>query len=234
MYEICYTYVRNLDKLWGEAMAHHVFRPLHNKEAADEQDALTLIGKLKEENELLIAIIEALLSIPNESICAIDENGVLTMWNEQMEQRYKIKASEALGRHITDFFSNLIITKVQDNALSSGKPIRDRYHQPVLGQHVLINAAPIMSGDRVLGALTSEREITETMRLSNELARSHTQVNNLKKEIDKYNRPTGAFDLIYGRSPALGTVLEMAKRVANRHRQGTCRPRPAPPFHTEG
>jgi len=215
VYKICYTYVRNLYSQKGKSMAHHVFRPLEVTEPVGEQNAAEIIAKLREENELLIAAVEALLSIPNESICAIDQNGVLTMWNEQMEQRYKIKASEALGRYITDFFSNLIITKVQDNALSSGKPIRDRYHQPVLGQHVLINAAPIMSGDRVLGALTSEREITETMRLSNELARSHTQVNNLKKEIDKFNRPTDAFDLIYGRSPALTTVVEMAKRVAN-------------------
>ena len=196
-------------------MSHHVFHPLEFAEPRDEAAANDLIQRLRQENELLAAAIEALLATSSESICGIDENGVVTMWNERAEQRYKIKASETLGRHITDFFSNLVITKVQDNALSSGKPIRDRYHQPVLGQHVLINASPIMHQDRVLGALTSEREITETMRLSNELARSNTQVNNLKREIDKFNRPADAFEKIYGRSPALTTVLDMAKRVAN-------------------
>ena len=162
-----------------------------------------------------VAALEALLSTSSESICAIDEQGIVRMWNHPAEQRYKIARGEIIGRDVQDFFSNLLITKVQHNAMSSGKPVRDRYHQPMLGEHVLTNASPIVFGQEVLGAVTAERDITETMRLSHELARSNTRVSNLKREIDKYNRSTDYFDAITGQSPALTDVVDMARRIAN-------------------
>lgn len=158
---------------------------------------------------------EALLFTSNESICAIDEQRRVTVWNSQAEQRYKIPRSEILGRDISGFFSNLLITTVQYNAITSGKAVRDRYHQPMLGEHVLTNASPIVSGDAVIGAVSAERDISETMRLSHELARSNTKVNNLKREIDKYSRGTDSFDMIIGDSPALNSVVDMARRIAN-------------------
>lgn len=65
------------------------------------------------------------------------------------------------------------------------------------------------------GAVTAERDITETMRLSNELARSNTRVDHLRREIDKYSRGNDSFDLITGNSQALLAVVDMARRIAN-------------------
>lgn len=169
---------------------------------------------LRERNRA-IALIDAVLDTADELICGIDEHGVVTMFNARAEQLYKIKREEIVGKPITDFFSDLVITKVQHNAITSGQVVRDQYHQPVLGAHVLCNAGPVLMQNRVIGAVTAEREITETMRLSNELARSNTQVSNLQREIMKINRPTDAFGKIYGQSPALTSVVEMAKRVAH-------------------
>ena len=162
-----------------------------------------------------VATLEALLQTSSESICAIDEQGIVTLWNTQAEQRYHIPRKKIVGREVQDFFSNLLITKVQYNAMTSGNPVRDQYHQPMLGVHVLTNASPIVDGRQVWGAVTAERDITETMRLSNELARSNTRVDHLRREIDKYSRGNDSFDLITGNSQALLAVVDMARRIAN-------------------
>ena len=161
-----------------------------------------------------VATLEALLQTSSESICAIDEQGIVTLWNTQAEQRYHIPRGKIVGREVQDFFSNLLITKVQYNAMTSGNPVRDQYHQPMLGEHVLTNASPIVDGRQVWGAVTAERDITETMRLSNELARSNTRVDHLRREIDKYSRETDSFELITGNSHALSAVVDMARRIA--------------------
>ncbi|MDO4733437.1 MAG: sigma 54-interacting transcriptional regulator [Bacillota bacterium] len=162
-----------------------------------------------------VSTLETLLRTSSESICAIDEEGIVTIWNPQAEQRYKIACRDIIGQNVQNFFSNLLITKVQYNAMTSGKPLRDRYHQPLLGEHVLTNASTILQGESVLGAVTAERDISETMRLSHELARSNTQVSNLKREIDKYSRGADAFDSISGQSSALLDVVDMARRISN-------------------
>ena len=169
---------------------------------------------LLQEKEHLEAVMTTLLHTVSEAVTVIDSNNIVTYWNEQAESQYRIKSEEIVGRDINDFFSNLLITQVQNNTLAEARDIRDRYHQPVLGSHVLSNASPVLYQNHVIGAVVAEREITETMRLSNELARSNLKVNSLKSEITKISRSSDAFYKIYGRSDALKSVIDMAKRVS--------------------
>ena len=178
-------------------------------------DAGSLAAALLAEVNHSHALMEAVLSTADELVVAIDENGEVDLFNERASQMYKIRGQEIIGRPITDFFSNLQITKVQYNAITTGQAVRDKYHQPVLGSHVLINASPVLLEDGVVGAVSMEREISETMRLSSELTLSNKKVSNLQREIEEINRPAEAFDKIYGRSDALTSVVDMAKRVAN-------------------
>lgn len=177
--------------------------------------AAAFCERILQERNRSVALVGAVLDAADELICAIDEHGIVTVFNARAEQIYKIKREEIVGKPVTDFFSDLLITQVQQNAISSGQVVRDQYHQPVFGAHVLCNAGPVLMQGRVIGAVTAEREITETMRLSNELARSNTQVSNLQREIMKINRPADAFGKIHGQSAALTGVVDMAKRIAH-------------------
>ncbi|MDO4582235.1 MAG: sigma 54-interacting transcriptional regulator [Bacillota bacterium] len=161
------------------------------------------------------ALLHSVLATVNDLVCAVDTDNRVLLWNDQAEERYKIKREEILGRNLSDFFSDLVITKVQRDTMDEAKTIRNKYHQPVLGSHVLSNASPVVCGDQLIGAVAVEREITETMRLSNELARSTTQIHNLKSEISKINKKPNAFEHILGRSQSLLSVIDMAQRVAN-------------------
>lgn len=51
-----------------------------------------------------VATLEALLQTSSESICAIDEQGIVTLWNTQAEQRYHIPRGKIVGREVQDFF----------------------------------------------------------------------------------------------------------------------------------
>ena len=174
-----------------------------------------VIMGLAEQKEVARSFLGALMDITDEAVTIIDEHDTVLGWNDKARQLYKIKREDIVGQDIHDFFSSLVVTKQLQNALSAASTVRDKYHQPLRGVHVMINAAPVFSGDKLLGAISSEREITQAMRLANELARSHVQVRDLQSEISKKNRPAGAFNRIYGQSTALASVLDIAKRIAN-------------------
>ncbi|MCL2496678.1 MAG: sigma 54-interacting transcriptional regulator [Clostridiales bacterium] len=178
-------------------------------------NAQIAIMGLAEQKDIAQSFLSALMEISDEAVTIIDEHETVLGWNDKAQQLYKIKREEIQGHNIHDFFSSLVVTKQLHNAISAAGAVRDRYHQPMRGAHVMINAAPVFSGDKLLGAISSERDITQTMRLANELARSHVQVRDLQSEISKINRPSGAFNRIYGQSASLSSVLDIAKRIAN-------------------
>jgi len=161
------------------------------------------------------AYFETLLKVTGEAVTVIDADHIVLGWNDKAQQLYKIKREDILGLDIKDFFTSLVVTSQLQQALSETESVRDKYHQPMQGAHVMINAAPVISGGKPVGAIASERDITQAMRLTNELARSVSREQNLKSEINKINRPADAFSRIYGQSAALQETIELAKRIAN-------------------
>jgi transcriptional regulator with PAS, ATPase and Fis domain len=178
-------------------------------------NAAIVIEALAAQKQRAEAFLATLLEVTGEAVTIIDAEHKVLGWNEKAQKLYKIKRNDIVGLDIKNFFTSLVVTTQLQRALSDTKVVRDRYHQPMLGTHVMINAAPVKSGGQLVGAIASEREITQTMRLSNELARSHSQLQDLKSEISKISRPADAFSRIYGQSAALSSVLDMAKRIAN-------------------
>ena len=178
-------------------------------------NAQIIIEELWAQKQRAQAFWETLLEVTGEAVTVIDADHKVLCWNDKAQQLYKIKREDIAGLDIRGFFTSLVVTTQLRQTLSDTETVRDRYHQPMLGAHVMINAAPVKCGDKLVGAIASEREITQTMRLANELARRQSQLRDLKSEISKINRPTDAFSRIYGQSAALQTVLDMAKRIAN-------------------
>ena len=178
-------------------------------------NARIVIEGLAEREQRAQAFWETLLEVTSEAVTVIGADHKVLGWNDKAQQLYKIKRKDIMGSDIKDFFTSLVVTSQLQQALSDTETVRDKYHQPMQGAHVMINAAPVISCGKVVGAVASEREITQTMRLANELARSNSQVQNLKSEISKISRPTDAFSRIYGQSAALQTTVDLAKRIAN-------------------
>ena len=148
-------------------------------------DAKIAIAGLAEQKERYKAFFTTLLEVGDEAITVIGTDHKVLGFNYKAQQLYKIKREDILGKDIKDFFNSLELVSQLSQVLSNNEKVRDKYHQPMQGTHVMINASPVNSGEQLLGAISSEREVTQAMFLYEELARSHSQVQELKSEINK-------------------------------------------------
>ncbi|MFZ7103172.1 MAG: sigma-54 interaction domain-containing protein [Peptococcaceae bacterium] len=183
---------------------------VENKRPLGIIEAGTLLPVLWQEINFLECQMSTLMDTVHEAITMIDKENNVIGWNRRAEELYQIPCTLIMGQNIAEFFSSLVVTNVINK-----QEVRDAYHQPRPENHVLINARPIIySAETILGSVCSERDITETVNLHNELSKASSQVDILKNEIKKYNGPADAFAKIYGHSKRLLEVIGMAKRVA--------------------
>lgn len=174
-----------------------------------------LADLLWRETQRLSCAMSILMDTVNDAVTIIDQSNTVIGWNKRAEELYRIAGKTIIGEDIQHFFSSLVVTHVINTDLPKKKMVRNNYHQPLPGTHVLINASPISCGDAVIGSVCAERDITETVQLHNELSKASSQVRQLKNEITKINRPFNAFEKIVGHSKKLQETISLARRVAN-------------------
>jgi len=163
----------------------------------------------------LECFMSSLMDTVNEAVTIIDDQNVVVGWNRRAEELYRIPGKTIVGQEINRFFSSLVVTHVISKDIVKKKGVRNNYHQPVPGTHVLINASPIIYRDQAVGSVCSERDITETVRLHNELSKASSEVRQLKNEITKIHKPDNAFQKICGHSKKLQETVALAQRVAS-------------------
>ncbi|MFC4769352.1 sigma-54 interaction domain-containing protein [Effusibacillus consociatus] len=156
-------------------------------------------------------ILKTLLDTVNEAITIVDSKGTVIHWNRAAEDLYDIPASEIIGKNISDFgWNSLMIAQILDE----GRPIRQAYHEPRPGTHVLVNTSPILAGDEIIGAISSEQDVTKLVRLGNELFTTTSQLRTLEEEITRYAPTDDPFYRIKGSGPAISHSIRVARRVA--------------------
>lgn len=173
-------------------------------------EPLQVADVLNQEYEKVKSYLETVLCQVNESICGIDHNHQVVIWNPKAEEFYGVKADTILKGRIEDYFSNLRIS----NCMHEKKELRGHYHQPCEGKHVLINSAPVYAGTRVLGGLSIEKDITELVQLNQELTKASSQVKMLEQEIKKISGQDNAFYKVIGRSQSIENLISFAKKIS--------------------
>lgn len=118
----------------------------------------------------LHALLHHLLEAVNDAVTVVDTAGVVLYWSRQAEAMYGITQSTIIGRKIADFFQRESIMLFQ--VMESGSAIRQLYHEPRPGVHVMINAEPITDHEgNLLGAVSLESNMTSYVKLSAEMYR---------------------------------------------------------------
>ncbi|MDS1030916.1 sigma 54-interacting transcriptional regulator [Bacillota bacterium LX-D] len=168
-----------------------------------------LLQKLHYYLEVLETELDTVLDTVNEAVTIIDEEDIVAGWNRRAQEMYQIPPQNILGENIKKFFSSLVVTEV----IKDGE-VRDSYHQPCRGIHVLINASPLKLNEKNIGSVGAERDITETVYLYNELSRASSQVMLLEQKIKKNISSGEAFKKIHGHSKKLQKIISFARKVA--------------------
>lgn len=161
------------------------------------------IEKLEEQNRQLSAYFQTLAETINDSVTAVDEAGEVLYWNLTAEETYRIKKEQIIGKKIGEHFSDESI--ILHRILNEGLPVRGQYHRPNKDTHVLINASPIMVDNKIIGGVAAEHNITNIIRLNEELDSNSALL------VQKSN----PFAKMVSGSPKFQEALKIAQKVAH-------------------
>ncbi|MDQ0884300.1 sigma-54-dependent Fis family transcriptional regulator [Peribacillus sp. V2I11] len=125
------------------------------------------VKQLELKNEELSAYFSTLAETINDAVTAVDQEGKVICWNSVAEGTYSIKRENILGQKIGEHFQSESI--ILHRILNEGRPVRGAYHRPNKNNHVLVNASPVIKGNTVIGGIATEHDITQIVRLNEEL-----------------------------------------------------------------
>ncbi|KJS68724.1 MAG: hypothetical protein JL50_03410 [Peptococcaceae bacterium BICA1-7] len=172
--------------------------------------AASLVRGLLLERQKDQAYLDTLLRYSSEAVCAIGHRGEVEHWNPRAESLYGISAGDIKGRAIGQFFSNLLVTQ----SLKDKKVFREVYHQPREGAHVLITAAPVLTGEgSAIGSISLERDIADIVYFNEELSKTSYKVSQLKSELSRLKKKD-PFARIQGHSSIIKETVRVARKYA--------------------
>ncbi len=103
--------------------------------------------------------VEAVVNSAHDGIIAVDRSGLITLTNEYAKHFLGLKG-EVIGRKITDYIPHSDMVRV----LQTGKKeIGDV--AKILDRQMVINRFPIVIGDKIVGAVSNFKEITDIQKL---------------------------------------------------------------------
>ncbi|WP_078428314.1 sigma-54 interaction domain-containing protein [Alkalihalobacterium alkalinitrilicum] len=152
-----------------------------------------------------------LLGSVDDAITVIDENGVIQSWNQKSEEMYGFTAANVKGKKITSFFETESVVLM--STINDRKGVIKQYNQPKPDVHVLINTSPIIVDDEVIGGISVERNITEIVKLNDELSSTAASLHELERNVQN-EQSLSPFSKIKGRSPVLQDALHLVKKVS--------------------
>ena len=155
---------------------------------------------------------ETLLNSVDDAITVIDHNSTIISWNKKSEEIYNRSSDEVLGQQITDFFDEQAL--VVKAMLKEEKAVVRKYNQPHPNVHVLINALPVYMDNHIIGGISVERDISEIVKLSDELSNTTAYLHDLKTEIEKEHERK-PFEKVKGKSAIVRTAIDLANKVSS-------------------
>ena len=144
-----------------------------------------------------------------EGICAVNDEGIVILWNNFMEQRYDIKSEDIVGKHISNFLENTVWEMVLRRRIGISDVYSTHKKQDMYG---LVHANPIFFGGEFVGVVCTELDITEARNLSFELEKTNEKLKYLQDEVK--NLSSGIFEKILGKSDKIEKAKAIAKQVA--------------------
>ncbi|MGC7870565.1 sigma-54 interaction domain-containing protein [Desulfosporosinus sp. SYSU MS00001] len=172
--------------------------------------AAQLIHSLLRHYEITNSFFETLLDTVNEAVTVVTKEGTVSHWNSVAQDTYSIPQENILGKHIADFFE--LETLATLKILDEGRPVRQSYHSPRPGTHVLINASPVVYNGTILGAISCEQDVTQIVRLNEKLSNTSSELRDLQKKIPS---PEDPFSKIIGKGQSIRHTISVARKISS-------------------
>lgn len=147
----------------------------------------------------------------NEAICICNSKGEVIYWNKSAEKLYGINEKNILGTYVCDSFPNALMKRVFKEKVA----IKNIVHEPVKGKSVVLSVVPIFNADKhMIAVVSTDRDITEVVNLSDELQREKEKSQYYESEYRKHLANNHSFSNIIGKSKKIIEAITLSQRVA--------------------
>lgn len=157
-----------------------------------------------------LAYYDTLLSSVNDAVQGMNDKGEIVAWNHVSERFYGFRSTEVLKKPITNFFHEdaLMVKQV----IQKEEAIENKYNQPAPNIHVIINSTPVYVDGKVIGGISVERDISDLVRLNEELSTTKAYIHDLENKYEK-TKFQDPFSKIKGKSRIIRDTILIAKKV---------------------
>ncbi|WP_422446185.1 sigma 54-interacting transcriptional regulator [Thermoanaerobacterium sp. DL9XJH110] len=169
-----------------------------------ERKQLLEIKEIKEKLSII-------LNSAQEGIQMVDRDGVIQYVNQGFTRITGIPAEERIGKNVFEVSPDGALVEV----LRTGRPCTGKRNKAVgSSAEVISNAAPIIVDGKMTGAVVVFQDITDVVKLTEQLKHSNSIINGLKDEIKKLNEGRGKFEDIVCESEKMKNVINLARKAA--------------------
>lgn len=153
-------------------------------------------------------VLKSIVDCMYEAVCVVDHKGKVMIWNKSAEKLYGVTYEEIAGQDVKSFFQNPIVDQVRETHI----PVTNKNHTPRANAHILANSTPLYVHGKFCGAVSTDRDFDEVLRLYSELDKAHSKVLFLESEMKKI---TGVFGDVIGESAGIRKKINMARQIAS-------------------
>ncbi len=154
--------------------------------------------------------VKNILNAIHEGVCIIDKDGIVVHWSKKSETLFDVKAEKIIGKPLQDFFPTALLL----NVIKTRKEANNIYLSPRKGTYVVVSARPLYFDGKFVGAISTDKDITEMTRLSYELEETRERLSQLQEEVSKLSEEKYSFGQILGRSDVIKRKIDRAMQVA--------------------
>lgn len=158
-----------------------------------------------------VSDLRAVLDIAPEGISVVDRNGTLIYRNAEHSRLTRRESWLEAGENIRTLAPNGILVQV----LRTRQTINGFRMKPKGSDaELVLYGAPIFRGRQMVGAVAFSRDVTEVLRLSNELRKSTEKLEHLYERLSDGTDARYDFHNLVGKSRAIQRTIEVARRAA--------------------
>lgn len=173
----------------------------------DKHKVEALYHQIDEENS---ALITSILDNIHMAICIVDTEARVKFWNKSAEKLYEISREKIDGEVLTDHFPTALLPTV----LKDQKKVIDVYNKPKEDCHNLISASPLYSGGILIGAISYDKDISEQIKIAEDLKETESNLEVLQKELQAIGEERYTFDTMVGQDANWLEVVKLTKMVS--------------------
>ncbi|MFY0542553.1 sigma-54 interaction domain-containing protein [Brevibacillus sp. H7] len=155
---------------------------------------------------------KAVLYSINDGVLVIDHQGIVQMVNPEYTRITGVIPEKIIGKPLRQFRPGAQLP----DTLRDGKCRVGVYRKE--GEHeYVVDMAPIVVHDEIIGAVSVCKSLTEVHKLSKELQKKKEKIQQLERTMDSLHQAKYTFDQIIGKDRGLKQIVHIAKRAAETH-----------------